>query len=101
MKKYMAYNNEAGSCEGAILVFANSVQEAKKLAYEYNNGIYYPYCDSFIELAVRLIKGHDYLYKLSKNNFPHVILEIPICNHCGFWGTGELIKGLCPNCIEE
>jgi rubrerythrin len=95
----MAYNRCTGPEEGAALVFANTVQEARKLVYSSKGNGYCPDFENFLDVAAKLIKGEEYLDKLREKDVPHIVRP-PVCDGCGFWGTGELANGLCPNCGE-
>lgn len=102
MKPYMA----SGDCpeEGACLVFASSVKEAKKLAYPVVSG--WGMIDQYIDLRVTLLKHHDYLLEqankeLLSKNVAHVIESPTTCHRCELWGTGQLDgRGICPDCVE-
>ena len=98
MNKYMAYDKGAGKEEGACLVFANSSQEARKLAYSVIQG-WFDECD-WIDIVAKTIKGHEYLNEECKSGEPHVIESPESCTQCGNWGVGAIICELCPACRE-
>ena len=104
MKSYMASADEP--CEGAILVFAHSVKEAKKTAWQ-SYSIIHEICDcEYINLRVSWMKDCDYMFEQAdqeklKNGEPHII-ETPIsCNGCEKWGLELDEKGYCESCAEE
>lgn len=94
MRKYMASGLDAS--EGAILVFANTSKEAKKISV--------PVLDSwgitFTDIRVIFLKHHEYLNQYSKGDFPHVIDSPEVCKSCELWGISELVNGLCEACSE-
>lgn len=103
MKMYMAYSKTAGCSEGAVLVFANSVKEAKPLAF-YKSYIGGDFCDNeWTDLRVRLIKGCDWLWKEKQKDTPHVVDCPKSCDSCMTWGGSSEIgeDSLCDDCREE
>lgn len=97
----MAFSRQEGQYEsGAILVIANTVREARKIAW--------PHCwhvEDFVDLAVRLIRDNlEVLHlvdqtKLQRNQ-PHVIDNPLACEFCNTWGSGLTVDKLCCNCGE-
>ena len=100
MKAYMAYSHIAGSSEAAVLVFANTAREAKKLAW---GSIVCDFCDNdWTDLRVNQLKDMSWLFKEMRRNIPHVIDNPRSCDSCGFWGNSEIgDDGLCEGCREE
>lgn len=104
LKPYMGYSRSGGSAAGAVLIFAHTAREAKKLAFPELKG----WCDGqeWIDVAVRKLKK-EYLYAEAdleklKNNIPHVIYSPTItCKQCECWGLELNGDGICTNCIEE
>ena len=106
LKPYMGYSREFGSCEGAILIFAHDLKEAKRLAYPPLTcmGI----VEEYIDMAVDWLKDHSFLFndvpQWSKDNLskdiPHVVESPPSCKSCLLWGY-ELENGLCESCRDE
>jgi len=102
LKPYMAFSRDAGAHEGAFLVFAHSVQEAKRVAWPQ---VKYCLTYDYVDLAVRLLRDEDYLYgeanpeKLAAS-VPHVITTPPCCAVCEMWGE-KLTEGICEDCAEE
>lgn len=101
MKAYMGFSIGAGAREGAILIFAHTAREAKKVGYPHLND----WVEEFIDFGVRLIKDADWLFLEADQNkladhISHVI-EPKYCNQCGMWGHAVIRNGLCTDCITE
>ena len=103
LKMYTGYWREAGSSEGACLIFAHNYKEAKKLAF----GVLSDWSSDteWIDIGVNLIKNSDYLYKeanqeLLKNNISHSIESPKSCNRCEQWGYEIDDEGICSDCRE-
>jgi hypothetical protein len=96
MKMYMGYSAELGSCEGAVLIFANSVKEAKKLFWKENP---LDLAEDYIDLRVALIKDKPFLEKQKRHDYPHIVDCPDTCNQCETWGISEIgADGLCDDC---
>jgi len=95
MKAYMCYT-ASGAEEGAVLVFANSISEAKRLTW---HSIIGDLCDSYIDLRVKRLKN-AWIYKYQMYECPHVIENVPCCIECGLWGSELNSDGICKICIE-
>ena len=100
----MVYSEDAGSNEGASLVFAKTVREAKVIGWKVLNGFF---TDDYLDFRARLIKGSEHLFeeadreKLERNE-PHVIEAPKGCERCEMWGMGKINdEGLCENCADE
>jgi hypothetical protein len=97
MKIYIGYDKESGKSEGSILIFANSIKEAKRtgapVIMSWTLGEY-------INVRVNLLKDKQfqYLHALAINDDPHVIDHIPTCDLCEMWGTGIITNGICSTC---
>ncbi|MDR1230871.1 MAG: hypothetical protein LBK61_05670 [Spirochaetaceae bacterium] len=98
MKMYMGFSAEAGPCECAVLIFADSAKEAKKLLWKNNPfGIF----DDYIDLRVALIKDKPFLEKERQREYPHIVDCPATCSHCEGWGISEIgADGLCDDCRE-
>jgi len=98
----MAYSRCGGSPEGASLIFAHSVKEAKPVAWKVMG---YWLDGEYTDLAVCLLKNSDHLFSQAnqeklKDGMPHGI-ETPICcNGCGYWGYEMNKEGYCQDCWE-
>jgi hypothetical protein len=100
VKKYMGYDAGFGSGESAVLIFANTAKEAKKVFWRDN-----PLeIESFLDVRVELLKfGHEFLEKEKTSDYPHVVFP-KVCDVCGMWGISEIGEdGLCDDCrkVEE
>uniref|UniRef100_A0A6M3KWT9 Uncharacterized protein n=2 Tax=viral metagenome TaxID=1070528 RepID=A0A6M3KWT9_9ZZZZ len=105
MKPYMGYSREGGSIEGAVLIFAHNIKEAKRIGF---NVLSSWITDEYTDMAVRLIKNGDFLFeqvsdwskdKLAKG-IPHVVDNPPSCKECGLWGSELNENGLCEDCQD-
>lgn len=94
---YMGYSAAMGSCEGAILIFANSAKEAKKLFWK--NSIMLD-IDEYIDMKVILIKDKPFLEKEKKYDYPHIVEFPTTCWRCDMWGEEIGEDGLCDDCRE-
>jgi len=99
MKAYTAYSNTLGPCEGAVLVFANTAREAKKLAWQtYVNDL----CDNeWTDLRVTHEKKRPWLMEQAVKDIPHVIDAPLTCTECLLWGGEIGDDGLCEDCREN
>ena len=101
LKPYMGYSAFAGEEEGAVLIFARTAREARKIGYQAASFI----TDEYIDFAVHFMRNSTFLYadadqaKL-RNNIPHVIDQPTLCKCCEFWGMELDAAGLCENCRE-
>lgn len=98
MRKLKAYMFHSGFPEeGAVLTFAYSHKEAKKLSFREIN------LDEWLELRGRLIKD-DFIFELGNKEkiikgIPHCIDCPESCKMCELWGVSRLNKkGYCENC---
>ena len=99
MKAYMGYSRGGGAQEGAVLIFAHSAREAKKVAW---GGILSDICDGeYTDAAVRLLKKEGFdeanQEKLSAD-IPHVIDNPRTCKGCEMWGVDIQENGYCIDC---
>ncbi len=102
LKPYMGYSQVAGAQEGAILIFAHTVREAKTIGYPAGNDLF---LTDYIDFAVRLIKD-DYNFcdadkKLLAVDKPHVIDNPTSCKHCELWGFQLDSFGVCESCRDN
>jgi len=103
MKRYMAYSREGGAPEGASLVFAHNIKEAKREAWPSVCGYF---TDDFTDMAVTLIKDSEFLNeqadqdKLQKDE-AHVIFAPTGCKGCELWGYELNEEGYCEDCESD
>ena len=103
IKPYMVY--EGNPEEGALLVFANTAREAKKIGYQavrcWNDEA------EFINIRVKkLTREIEYLYSLAdqislEENIPHVNDTPPCCIDCETWGDPLDKNGRCADCAQD
>ena len=100
LKPYMVCSRTAGAAEGAILVFAHTVKEARKIGWK--TGWLKDLCDGeWIDLQAYKINSEPWIMKQAKSEEPHSI-EIPeTCHDCLMWGFELDEKGLCESCSED
>ena len=100
LKPYMGYSREGGTVEGAVLIFAHNVKEAKRIAWPEISSFF---TDEFTDMAVTLIKDGSFLSeqvaqwskdKIAKDE-PHVVDSPPSCKVCELWGNELNEVGLC------
>ena len=105
MKPYMGYSREGGSREGAVLIFAHNIKEAKRIGFKVLSSWI---TDEYTDMAVTLIKKGDFLFeqvsdwskdKLAKG-IPHVLDSPPSCKVCELWGSELNENGLCEDCQD-
>lgn len=103
MKTYMVYSRNGGTIQGAFLVFAHSVREAKKVAWPQVKGVLVGE-DDYTDLAVKQIRGEgEYLstladVKLLRSGIAHVVQRLPSCTICLTWDSRLGDDGLCDCC---
>lgn len=105
LNAYMIYSRAAGPEEGAALVFAHTVREARKIGYP---GIGNDLTgDEYIDLAADLIRNSPYLFqeadpdKLARD-VPHVIDNPRSCDRCERWGQSAIGEDcLCDICKSD
>lgn len=102
MKPYMIFSRDIGPQEGATLIIAHSVREARKLAWR-QSGLDF---DDFTDMAVRLIRDTHNVLPLAdqgkmRQGIPHIIDDPASCAVCGYWGAGLTTEGLCANCNSD
>jgi hypothetical protein len=101
LKPYMVSDDEP--YEGACLVFAHTVREAKKIGWSIVSSWG---CDSFIEVRATFMRNSLFLYEQAiqenlEKGIPHVI-ESPItCKGCEHWGMKLNEQGYCDDCLRE
>ena len=102
MKAYMGYSREAGSQEGAILIFAHNAKEARQIGFPFMTDLF----DSdWIDAAVRWLKDSPHIFAEANQvkieaDEPHVIDSPKSCNRCELWGKPMDERGICEDCRE-
>jgi len=98
---YMGYDRAGGPETGAVLVFARTAKEARRLTW---HEAPWPW-QSWLDVAVRRLRERDHLYaqadaqKLAADE-PHVIDNPRSCGDCECWDSPIGDDGLCPSCRE-
>jgi hypothetical protein len=106
LKHYMAYSRGGGPEEGAVLVLAHTVQEAKRIAWS-SPTFLQDACDGdYLDLAVTLLKNRPWLDKDANQvklhaDIPHVIECPSSCKGCELWGYELNERGYCEDCAED
>ena len=103
LKPYMIYSAGAGPEEGAMLVFAHSVREARKIGWQQGGN---DLTSEYIDLAANILRDCPWLYVEADqikllNDEPHLVWNIRFCEYCGQWGQSEIGEdGLCEECRD-
>jgi len=99
LKIYMAYDGEPE--ESAILVFAHSVKEAKKIAFP----VFQRWCNDtvWINIRAKQMKDAEHLRiegdkDLMEKNIPHYNDDPTVCKQCEYWGQPINKNGICERC---
>lgn len=101
MKAYMIYNRIDGPHECAILVFANNIKEAKKIAWR-QSSVISSIVDNYFDMGIQWIKNSPYLFKEMIKKEPHCIDSPLTCKICNCWGNGEInTDGICESCYRD
>jgi hypothetical protein len=88
----MGYSRIAGPEEGAILIFAHTAMEARRLVFPIL--MHCDICDDWLDAGIRRLKDEPWLYqdadqaKLAAWE-PHVIEFPSACRVCETWGNGR------------
>ena len=103
MKAYMAFDADAGSGEGAYLVIAGNIKQAKPMAWPILNSWV---TESYTRVKVKVMRGAEWrLYpkdlEALKSGKAQVIESPETCPGCDTWGNDILENGYCENCEEE
>lgn len=106
LKAYVGYSHQGGAAEGAILIFAHNLKEAKRTGYPNLRGWG---VDEYTDMRVEWLRDSQYLFdqvpqwskeKLTRDE-AHVIETPPTCKSCHLWGYELDENGLCECCAEE
>jgi hypothetical protein len=100
LKIYMA--SDGCPKEAAILVFAHSVKEARKIAYPCVSD--WGGCD-WIQVRAKLLRDREFLRKAGNaekmaTDTPHYVESPPTCKRCETWGFELDKNGICTECLE-
>ena len=92
LRAYSAFSSDAGAREGAVLVFASTAREARRMAWGRCLNV-----DEWIDQAVRWIRGADIML-LAEEDGKHVVEQPLCCESCGLWNAGLDDDDLCGEC---
>ena len=104
LKPYMGHGGEPS--DGAVLIFAHTVQEAKRVGWAKSSVLRDCSDGEYIYLRVTYLKDCDFLLKVAnqeklKADTPHVNENPTGCKSCELWGL-ELDKdGYCKDCAAD
>jgi hypothetical protein len=103
LKIYMGYYGNHPE-DGACLVFAKNVREARNLSFSILDSWFGVEC--YIDVKAVLLKNEDYLYKEAdqeklNNEIAHVVESPESCSSCELWGRSELVDGKCEYCRDD
>ena len=102
MKAYMVFSITGGSPEGACLVFARNLQEARKVAWKECD---WEITDEWIDVGARLLKEAFIFEEADKDNLKagiaHCISAPASCKDCNMWGYPINSEGYCETCAED
>lgn len=99
---YMGYSRYGGAEEGAILIFAHTVREARSIGWRI-----LPLDTEFIDFAALRLRNNDWLYEEANQDklmagIPHAIDDPNTCQACEHWGASPIGNdGFCEGCRYE
>ncbi len=102
LKLYMAFDGACGPAEGAVLVVAHHIREAKKMVYPE----LLLWGAEYADIRVRLLRDSQHMMALADQkkldaSEPHVIDSPTVCDYCEYWGYGLEADGrTCPHCEQ-
>lgn len=101
MRAYIIYSAYCGPEEGSLLVFANSIQEARKISFPVAESWG---ADEWTDHTARWLRD-EHIFLLGKKeklaqNIPHVLDNVPCCDSCDYWGCKVSEAGMCSYCGE-
>ena len=103
LKPYMGYSRFAGPEEGAMLIFAHTVVEARNIGWQEGGNLF---TDEYIDFAAKLLRDVPWLMleadqdKLVKD-LSHSTIDPVLCKECEMWGEQIGDDGLCDECRTE
>lgn len=98
LKPYMGFSRSLGSGEAAILIFAYSAKEARKLGYGVACGMF---VDEWIDWVVKKLKAEPNIMKQLRGKAEPCVVDDPeTCPNCHLWGFEPVNGGeCCVNCV--
>jgi len=105
LNAYMGFDRLAGQQEGAVLIFARTAKEARRLGWRYmrdwfdTEWIHMAVCK--VRENVEFLRGDANAEKLASDT-PHVIETPRCCPNCEAWGGGAPDEnGRCDYCYDD
>lgn len=102
MNMYMGFSSSMGPQEGAVLIFAHTAREAKKIGWPAVSSFF---TMEYTDMGVRRITdSHGWLWNEAnqdklRNDVPHVNDNPHSCKRCEMWGHAEILEnGFCEDC---
>lgn len=107
LRPYCIFSRSDGRGDGAILVFAHTVREAKKIGWQAIGG---DFISKYIDMAVQLFwntdKDTEYHWLFAEADSSklladeaHVIESPRYCKICEFWGHAPInVELICKDC---
>ena len=103
LKSYMGFSRGAGSEEGAVLIFAHDIKEAKKFAYKFICE-FFEYGADWIDTGVRLLRNDALMAEADSEKLcadeAHMISNPKTCGRCELWGGTVNDDGSCEFCED-
>lgn len=96
MRAYVVHDGEP--CESAVLVFANTAKEARRIGYPALQSLWD--CE-WIHVRADWIRDDEHLQAIREEDVPHVVDNPPCCVGCNLWGLRMNSDGECESCAEE
>lgn len=101
LNAYMGWGEDIGPEEGAVLIFAKTAREAKRVGYPVLKGFFVL---EFRSVRVKRLREPHLLELADKKKLdgqePHVIDDPPVCPRCEQWGK-PIRDGACDFCRER
>ena len=104
LNTYMGFSRANGPEEGAILIFAHSVREARLVGWRMFGS---DLTDEYTDFAAKRIRKSPWLKEEANglklaNDEAHVIDNPNCCMECGLWGETPIgDDGLCEFCHDD
>jgi hypothetical protein len=104
MNIYMGYSRSLGAHEGAALIFAHSIREARAVGWRSCGALF---TDEYIDFAATRIRNKSWLFgeaireKLEQDK-AHAVDDPRCCRECELWGVSPIgANGRCEDCEFE
>ena len=102
----MGFSRENGPFEGAILIVASSIKEAKRIGAV--DAVMSLFTDEYTDVALKWIRESEGIKAVAplgdqdkiKAGSPHIVTDPECCPECGLWGQGVDMSGDCLHCDQ-